>query len=630
MRESAHKFFFKKNDANDFQETIDASNEFIVLVDSQLKVVTCNTVCKTVLANYFDMTYIEKVSLAAILQEIPTEDEDKYSSYGQFENNVTASHDLLTEPQREDIGILLAIPVCNLNDPSDFFEIKTILKKCLTNAFTEAMVVKLNSKKIREHEEKINQQNQLNFVAVICHEIRNPLNGIYGVIDILQKSISNIEKQLNSLKADNNLLLKEMYTMNEVVQSLEECAEQQKKIVDDVLDFSKLSANKVQLNPTVFDPKKVVENIKTMFQAKLDLKKLKLNLQMPTEKIWVKGDELRIKQIIINLLSNAIKFTDQGEITVKLKVTPKTEFDMELTFIIIDTGIGITSDEIKNIFNHFSQANPQTAATHGGTGLGLPICKSLIERMGGNINVSSQKGKGTTFDFTVSCNKPTEEEILNLNQQSHKRPLDTIVLSENYQQQQILIVEDDPINQKILEKYLEHPRYSCRLAKDGLEAVKLYEQDNNFDIILMDTEMPVMNGLEAVRQIRAIEDRFGKKRVPIVSLSGNSGLEQIQEVLNAGMDDYLIKPYKREDVYRKLNQYVAQPLDELSNQQKLNKVPKVESHKGLTFFESRQQPKVISKQPILCSKQSEKEDNISIFGSEINTNILQSNRSVMN
>jgi len=431
---------------------------------------------------------------------------------------------------------------------------------------TEKALASETSKALAAEEYK---QHMEDFVNTICHEIRNPLNGIYGGVDLLQQTITETEtlhtQCVSKPPSQHDIqLAQKLQSLKEMVANVGQCATQQKIIVDDVLDFSKIQSNKIEIQTIPFNAMQVLQTVMQMFNPQLAMKNLDLKLNLDRVNLWVKGDPHRLTQIITNLVSNSIKFTHAGHITVAAHATEAPNGGVVLEFSVEDTGIGMTPEEQAQLFRKFVQANRHIGTRYGGTGLGLAISKRLVELMGGNIAVFSERGKGSRFTFTVRTIKLTLEEMFqyNLLNTNRKRSLSTIPTSPTHAQdtegkesKNILVVEDNVINQQILLRYLQNAGHFCTVASNGLEALEQF-QKFKFDLIFMDIEMPGMNGLVATQEIRKLEAGSHRAPVPIVGLSGNARKEQIEAAKAVGMSDYLTKPYHKDDLYKILATHV--------------------------------------------------------------------------
>lgn len=399
------------------------------------------------------------------------------------------------------------------------------------------------------------RRKQTNFIDTLCHELRNPLNGIFGSVALLQEatqalSVLTVQQGLRN-SADLETVQAMINQIKENVKAIEQCSQQQKVIVDDVLDLSKLEANKVELNPQPFSLTQQFNTVVQMFTAPLQRKNLKLTLELP-EETWVKADPYRLSQILTNLVSNAIKFTKTGYIRIQATLETQAKDTTWLKLQVEDSGIGMTEEEAGRLFERFSQANRRTASEYGGSGLGLMISKQLVEMMGGTIRVTSQKDQGSCFMVNVrvgTVDKLEIKELQRIQELSRAAPSPVAPLRDKT----ILIVEDNLINQKILAAYLKPYGCRCEIAANGVEAVEKYRQIP-IDLIFMDIEMPQMNGLGATQKIRELE-YISKRHTPIIGLSGNAGKEQMQIALESGMDEYLTKPYQKQAVYTLLEKY---------------------------------------------------------------------------
>jgi signal transduction histidine kinase/ActR/RegA family two-component response regulator len=400
---------------------------------------------------------------------------------------------------------------------------------------------------------------QTEFIDTLCHELRNPLNGMFGYISALEQHITTLKKLAIGIPC-----AKELDELFHDVSILQECASQQKVIMDEVLDLSKIDAKKVELDEKVFNPKYVIEHVIAMFSPRYRSKNLirQDNLQKADE--FVKADEYRLRQVLINLISNAIKFTEKGSIKVTAQLVPiaphlsldpssKEERDIPqknyLECEVFDTGPGMSPEELNNLFKEFGQANKQVSSKHGGTGLGLVISQRLVNLMGGDIQVFSEKGKGTCFRFKILCNTLSPDEKLTAKAEITQPHIDLNRSLSDNKRLSVLIVEDNIINQRILERIIKSANHKHQIANNGKEAVDLYKRFY-FDVILMDVAMPIMNGLEATQQIRTIEREKSLVPIPIIGTSGNSSAAHKKTASEAGMTGYLTKPFLKEDIIR--------------------------------------------------------------------------------
>jgi signal transduction histidine kinase/ActR/RegA family two-component response regulator len=389
------------------------------------------------------------------------------------------------------------------------------------------------SKPIREHivntnnelENKTNEAKKMairakranksksEFLANMSHEIRTPLNAIMGFIDLLKEKESDSEKlqYMKTIQSSSVALL---------------------GIINDILDFSKIESGNLAIDKVDFNVEEEFKTLVDLFMAKASEKSINLVLIMdPNMPSALHTDPLRIKQVIANLISNAIKFTPRNG-----KVVLNIRYDSgKLIVSISDTGIGIAKDKQKHIFKAFSQAETSTTRKYGGTGLGLTISSRLISLLGGVLKLESDEGKGSTFSFKIDV------EI-----GKHKKSVTTTTLNlDDIKGKKILLVEDNRANQMFMSLILKKFGLVYEIANDGLEAISAFE-DGKFDLILMDENMPNLNGIEATKYILEQEEKNKLIHTPIIALTANALKGDREKFLDAGMDEYLTKPISKD------------------------------------------------------------------------------------
>ena len=366
-----------------------------------------------------------------------------------------------------------------------------------------------------------------NFLANMSHEIRTPLNGIIGFTGIL----SDIKLPREA---------------KEQVRYIRECGESLAAIINDILDFSKISAGKLSVVKTNFNVRNCAQSTVHIFDHITTSRGIDLRIEIDDDiPEIIAGDSLRLKQVLTNLIGNAVKFTEKGSIVTKVSLLEKSNSNIKLQFNIKDSGIGISPEALARLFQSFEQADISTSRKYGGTGLGLTISKKLVEAMGGEISVRSTEGEGSEFIFTILADHPSEvEEVTSIPKASGKEKLNSEL--------KILIAEDNKVNQLLVKKLLEKLGYSnYKIVENGQLAIEALNEED-FDLILMDIQMPVMDGYEATKTI--IKYWTKEKRPTIIALSANVMEEDKRKAKDIGFDGYIEKPIDIEEFSKVLEE----------------------------------------------------------------------------
>ncbi|MFQ3573990.1 MAG: response regulator [Thermodesulfovibrionales bacterium] len=361
------------------------------------------------------------------------------------------------------------------------------------------------------------------FVANVSHEIRTPINSLQTIIELVR---------------DTPLTKEQVYYLDLAQKSINCLLD----IVNDILDLSKIEAGKIDLKDEDFDFLGLINDLTKMFEHQIKSKGLEMRLEIDQDvPQYLKGDSMRLKQILMNLINNAIKFTDNGYVSLLIRPHKRVEFGRcVLLFVVSDTGRGISQERQERIFESFVQEDGTISRRYGGTGLGLTISKNLVNLMGGTIWVESELGQGSSFYFTVPFNignKPDPEE---------KGEIDSADLFNNFKNMKILLAEDNEINKELTKRLLEKNGFIVEAVSNGIEVLQKLQEYDDFDVILMDMQMPEMDGIMTTQIIKGIKDeqrwKIKRRDIPIIALTANAMKEHRELCISKGMDEYIPKP----------------------------------------------------------------------------------------
>lgn len=413
----------------------------------------------------------------------------------------------------------------NINKTGETYYTDTTIVPLLDshNKIIEYMAIRFEITQLHntiKREQKL-QKVKSTFLANMSHEIRTPLNGIIGFLDILGKSKldSKQEEYISIIKNSSDLLL---------------------SIINDVLDFSKIEAKELKIENVKFNFKDELETLTPLFYLKAEENGIQFIVDIDNKfPECLISDLLRIKQIITNLVNNALKFTHEGQVILSIKVLEKNDSDITINISVKDTGIGINKDNQRRIFKPFSQTDASTTREYGGTGLGLAITKELISLLGSTLKLESEINKGSEFSFPLKLTICNEKVISNANDKINFKF-----------HGKILIAEDNKINQMLMSHILGIKNIDFTIVQNGLEVVEEYKKNrDSYDIIFMDINMPIMDGIIATKEILVHEQNNNLQHIPIIALTANALSGDREKFLSVGMDDYLSKPINKEEFF---------------------------------------------------------------------------------
>lgn len=462
-------------------------------------------------------------------------------------DSTTTPHVLLIREGENEFGYFFnlhntGVLLFRRRKPLDAVTIKVLNRLCakLDQSIQACFATQELSRKERELQNSLIQLQKAQeykdkFLATVAHEIRTPLNGVVGFIEQLADTDLN-ETQRHYLDVINH------------------SSDSLMGIINDTLDFSKIDSGKLELDFHAMNLHEVLLPAIELFKCKASEKNILLATQIDAGlSQGVMSDSLRLKQVVSNLVSNAIKFTEHGRVDFTMALVEESQDALHVRFSVRDTGIGIDSTSLNGIFDPFLQAEKATARRFGGTGLGLAISYQLVKKLGGTLSVTSEPGQGSEFAFELTFEKSEMPQA----------PEETVVETDAFKGRRILVAEDNQVNQMLVSAILKSVNADFTICNNGAEALHEFERET-FDLVLMDINMPIMDGLQSLHLMREFERSHAKPKTPIIALTANALVGDREKYIEHGMDDCLAKPLRKAELFHVFEACLADGVREMS------------------------------------------------------------------
>lgn len=400
-------------------------------------------------------------------------------------------------------------------------------------------IVENRTKELTYQKERAESADKMKstFLSNMSHEIRTPLGIVIGMNNLLQKTNPN-------------------FVQLDYIDKIDSSAKHLLEVINDILDIAKIESGKIEMEQAMFSMNDIIENLKNFADVNVGDKYVAFLIEneIKTKNKFI-GDALRLKQVLLNLVSNAFKFTEKGKIILSIKEENISTKKVELTFTVKDSGIGMNDEQLLKVFNAFEQGDSSITKKYGGTGLGLNISYNFIELMGGVLKVTSEMNRGTSFYFTITLGVSNAQDVSNETKLSKTRYKTIYPIGfEKIKHAKILIAEDDILNQFIIKQILENEGFNITIAKNGLECIDYYKNEKDFNLILMDIQMPEMDGLAATNYIRT---KMQDNNIKIIGLSANAFAEVKDEAIQNGMNDFISKPINENQLFSVLTKWIT-------------------------------------------------------------------------